>query len=134
MRRALVLAALCAVSLGGAQAPARAPFDLEELSIADLQQRMQSGRDTARSLAEKYIARIEAIDRGGPALHSVLELNPDALAIADRLDAERKNRGPRGPLHGIPIFLKDNIATADKMMTTAGSRALAGVTPPHDAF
>jgi len=134
MRRALVLAALCAVSLGGAQAPARAPFDLEELSIVDLQQRMQSGRDTARSLAEKYIARIEALDRGGPALHSVIELNPDALAIADRLDAERRSRGPRGPLHGIPILLKDNIATADRMATTAGSAALVGARPPKDAF
>ena len=95
---------------------------------------MQSGRDTARSLAEQYMARIEAIDRSGPALHSVIELNPDALAIADRLDAERKSRGPRGPLHGIPMLIKDNIATADRMMTTAGSLALAGARPPKDAF
>ena len=122
-----------------AQAPAGRPgtplpFDLEEATIADLQQRMQSGRETARSLVEKYIARIDAIDRSGPSLRSVLEINPDALAIADRLDAERKSRGPRGPLHGIPILLKDNIATADRMMTTAGSLALAGATPPKDAF
>jgi len=95
---------------------------------------MQSGRATARSLAEQYIARIEAVDRGGPALRSVLELNPDALDIADQLDAERKARGPRGPLHGVPLLLKDNIATADRMMTTAGSLALAGVKPPKDAF
>ena len=95
---------------------------------------MQSGRATARSLAEQYIARIEAVDRGGPALRSVLELNSDALDIADQLDAERKARGPRGPLHGVPLLLKDNIATADRMMTTAGSLALAGVKPPKDAF
>jgi amidase len=95
---------------------------------------MQSGRETARSLAEKYLARIDAIDKRGPSLRSVLEVNPEALAIADRLDAERKSRGPRGPLHGIPILLKDNIATADRMMTTAGSLALVGATPPKDAF
>src|SRR5262249_13191501 len=86
------------------------------------------------SLVEQYIARIEAIDRNGPALRSVLEVNPDALAIADRLDAERRGGRTRGPLHGIPILLKDNIATADRMMTTAGSLALARVTPPRDAF
>ena len=117
-----------------AQAPAPRAFDLEETTIAQLQQRMASGRDTARSIAEKYLARIEAIDRSGPALHSVIELNPDALALADRLDAERKNGRPRGPLHGIPVLLKDNIATADRMMTTAGSAALAGTPAPKDAF
>jgi amidase len=109
-------------------------FALEEATIADLQQRMQSGNETSRSLVEKYLARIEAVDRHGPGLQSVLETNPDALAIADQRDAERKSRGPRGPLHGIPILLKDNVATADKMMTTAGSLALAGTRPPRDAF
>src|SRR5690349_12156864 len=109
-------------------------FDLEEATIADLQRRMESDQETARSLAEKYLARIEAIDRRGPALRSVIETNPDALAIADRLDGERKTRGARGPLHGIPILIKDNIATADRMMTTAGSRALAGASAPQDAF
>ena len=93
-----------------------------------------TGRDTARSLAEKYLARIDAVDRQGPSLRSIIEINPDALTIADQLDAERKSRGPRGPLHGIPIVIKDNIATADRMMTTAGSLALVGVTPPKDAF
>ncbi len=120
-----------------AQAPARPPqaaFDLEEATVADLQQRMQSGRDTARSLVEKYLARIDEIDRSGPLLRSVIETNPDALAIADQLDAERKSRGPRGPLHGIPILIKDNIATADRMQTTAGSAALEGSKPPKDAF
>jgi amidase len=126
--------ALFAVAFAGAQAPAPARFDLEEATIADLQQRMQSGRETSRSLVDKYLARIDAVDRSGPALHSVLEINPDARTIADRLDAERKSRGPRGPLHGIPILLKDNIATADAMMTTAGSLAFAGAKPPKDAF
>ena len=132
--RVLILVA-CITGTGAAlpaQAPAR--FDLEEATIADLQQRMQSGRDTARSLVEKYLARIEQIDRNGPSLHSVLETNPDALTIADALDAERRSHGPRGPLHGIPILIKDNIATADRMMTTAGSLALAGSKPPKDAF
>jgi len=134
LRAAAWLTAVAAVTTTLAQTPAPPRFDLEELGIADLQQRMQSGRETARSIAEKYLARIEAIDRGGPALHSVLEVNPEALAIADRLDAERRSGRVRGPLHGIPVLLKDNIATADRMMTTAGSLALAGVKPPADAF
>src|SRR2546425_7505286 len=133
-RLALVFAALITIATVAAQTPAPPPFDLDEATIADLQQRMASGRDTARSIAEKYLARIDAVDRSGPALHSVIEINPDALAIADRLDTERRSGQTRGPLHGIPILLKDNIATADKLMTTAGSLALAGVTPPKDAF
>src|SRR6185503_19182883 len=107
MRRCLLLAIWLLAAVLAAQPPARPPFDLEEATIADLQQRMQSGRATSRSLAEQYLARIEAIDRNGPTLRSVLELNPEALAIADELDAERKSRGPRGPLHGVPILLKD---------------------------
>src|SRR5438093_8388129 len=95
---------------------------------------MQSGQFTALSLAEKYLARIEAIDRQGPALRSVIEVNPDALAQADALDRERKATGPRGPLHGVPVLLKDNIDTADRMATTAGSLALVGAKPPRDAF
>ena len=95
---------------------------------------MTTGRETARSITEKFLARIAALDRPGPALRSVLEINPDALSIADELDLERKTRGPRGPLHGIPVLIKDNIATADRMMTTAGSLALAGARPPADAF
>src|SRR6266516_4851622 len=130
----LAVAVLLTAGIGIAQSPGQQPFNLEEATIADLQQKMQAGSETSRSLVEKYLARIEAVDRGGPALHSVLETNPDALAIADQLDAERKSRGPRGPMHGIPILLKDNIATADAMMTTAGSMALAGAKPPRDAF
>jgi len=109
-------------------------FELDEITIADLQDGMKSGKFTARSLAEKYTARIEEIDKHGPTINSVLELNPDALAIADSLDRERKATGPRGPLHGIPVLIKDNIDTADKMMTTAGSLALVGSKPPKDAW
>src|ERR1041385_1178913 len=132
--RLIFIAALAAALAAPAAQGPTSPFDLEEATIADLQQRMQAGTETSRSLVEKYLTRIEAVDRRGPALHSVLELNPDALAIADRLDAERKSGRTRGPLHGIPILIKDNIATADRMMTTAGSLALEGVKPPKDAF
>ena len=134
-RRTLLTAAVVlATGIAVAQSPSRQAFELDEATIADLQQRMQSGSESSRSLVEKYLARIASIDRSGPALRSVLETNPDALAIADQLDAERRARGARGPLHGIPILVKDNIATADSMMTTAGSLALAGVKPPKDAF
>jgi amidase len=109
-------------------------FELEEATIASLQEGLRAGRYTTRALCEAYLARMEAIDRSGPRLKSVLETNPDALAIADRLDAERKARRARGPLHGIPVLIKDNIATADRMMTTAGSLALVGVAPPRDAL
>jgi amidase len=110
------------------------PFELEEMTIADLQERMKSGKDSARSLAQKYLARIDSIDRNGPALNSIIEANPDALDIAETLDKERKAKGPRGPLHGIPLVIKDNIDTADRMATTAGSLALIGSRPPEDAF
>lgn len=109
-------------------------FELEELSITELQQGLQSGKYSSRSLVEKYSDRINEIDKKGPALRSVIELNPDAEAIAAALDRERKERGARGPLHGIPILLKDNIDTADRMMTTAGSLALVGSKPAQDAF
>ncbi len=107
--------------------------ELDELTVADLQKRLASGADSARTLAEKYIAKIEAVDRRGPTLRAVLEVNPDALAIADRLDAERKAGKVRGPLHGIPVLIKDNIGTADHMQTTAGSLALVGAVPEKDA-
>lgn len=109
-------------------------FELEETTIARLQQAMESGALTARSIADKYLARIRDIDKRGPAINSVIELNPDALSIAEALDRERKAKGARGPLHGIPILIKDNIDTADRMMTTAGSLALAGSTPSRDSF
>lgn len=110
------------------------PFELDEATIDDLQKGMAAGKFTARSLVQKYIARINAIDKKGPTLRSVIELNPDALRIADELDRERKSKGPRGPLHGIPVLIKDNIDTADRMATTAGSLALVGSRPPADAF
>jgi len=109
-------------------------FELDELTIADLQQKLTAGEETAASLARKYLARIEALDRQGPSLHALLETNPEALAIADALDAERKAGKVRGPLHGIPVLVKDNVDTGDKMMTTAGSLALAGTPAPKDAF
>jgi amidase len=109
------------------------PFQIEDATIAGLQEAMASGRLTAERLVELYIERITALDRHGPELRSVQELNPDALEIARTLDAERRNRGPRGPLHGVPILLKDNIDTADKMSTTAGSLALVGARPTQDA-
>jgi len=125
-------------NLRGSNPPAQehpvAGGELHEKTIADLQEGMASGRFTARKLTELYLSRIDAIDRNGPALRSVIEVNPDALAIADRLDRERKEKGVRGPLHGIPVLIKDNIDTSDRMSTTAGSLALVGAKPPADAF
>jgi amidase len=109
-------------------------FELEEATIANLQEAMTSGRLTSHAITERYLARIEAVDKRGPTVNSVIELNPEALAIADALDRERKEKGPRGPLHGIPILIKDNIDTADRMKTTAGSLALADAIAPRDAF
>src|SRR5713226_10245691 len=96
-------------------------FEFEEITIAELQEEMKAGKYTARGITEKYLARIEALDKHGPAVNSVIEVNPDALALAEGSDKERKQKGVRGPLHGIPVLIKDNIDTADKMMTTAGS-------------
>ena len=110
------------------------PFELDEITISELQDGMKSGKFTARSLIEKYLVRIDEIDKRGPAVNAMIELNPDAFAIADALDQERKAKGPRGPLHGIPVLIKDNIDTADRMMTTAGSLALVGSKPPRDSF
>jgi len=110
------------------------PFELDELTITDLQEGMNTGRFTARSLVESYLDRINEIDRGGPGLNSVIELNPDAPAIAEAMDLERRGEQLRGPLHGVPVLLKDNLDTADRMMTTAGSCALIGSKPPADSF
>jgi amidase len=110
------------------------PFELEEATIADLQAGMSSGRMTSHSITQQYMARIDELDRKGPTLRHVLEVNPDALAIADSLDRERKSGRVRGALHGIPILLKDNVDTADSMTTTAGSLALEGSIPLKDAF
>src|ERR1700686_3138060 len=111
-----------AASTGPEPGPASAvpAFELAEATIAELQKRMQSGEDSSRSLVAKYTSRIEALDKQGPRLRAVLEVNPDALAIAGERDAERKAGKVRGSLHGIPLLLKDNIGTADRMTTTAG--------------
>jgi amidase len=108
-------------------------FTIVEVPIAQLSAGMRSGEYTARSITQAYLDRIAALDHQGPAMHHVIETNPDALAIADTLDAERRNGRIRGPMHGIPVLVKDNIDSADRMSTTAGSRALEGHTPARDA-
>ena len=110
-----------------------ADFAFAEATIDDLQARMKAGTLTSHDLTAAYLARIAEIDKAGPRLNAVLELNPDALIIADALDAERKSGRVRGPLHGIPVLIKDNIDTADRMQTTAGSLALVGQKVPRDA-
>src|SRR6187402_135487 len=119
---------------GAQRAPAAAGFELDELTIDDLSRAMQTGRYTARRITELYLARIDAINRRGPQLRAVIDTNPDALTIADALDAERKAGKVRGPLHGIPIVLKANIDTGDKLQTTAGSLALEHWCAPTDSF
>jgi len=115
-------------------APEIKPFELEEITISELQDGMKSGKFTARSLVEKYSERIAEVDKSGPAVNAIIEMNPDALAIAYSLDRERRAKGPRGSLHGVPVLIKDNIDTADRMMTTAGSLALVGSKPLKDSF
>ncbi len=109
-------------------------LDLEEITVTDLQKKMQSGEQSSVSITNAYLARIEKIDRNGPALNSIIELNPDAIKIAAALDNERKQGKIRGPLHGIPILIKDNINSGDQMLTTAGSLAMAGNRAKEDAF
>src|SRR5688572_25730299 len=112
----------------------RKSFALEELTVADLQRGMASGRFTAAALVRHYLKRIAEVDRKGRGLKAVIELNPDAIGIAEAVDRERKAKGPRGSLHGIPILIKDNIDTHDRMTTTAGSLALEGSIAQRDAF
>src|SRR5437762_10890335 len=114
-------------------APVKA-FEFEETTIADLQEAMRSGRHTARSITQAYLERIQDVDKQGPSLNSIIEQNPDALAMAENLDNERRAGHIRSPLHGIPILIKDNIDTADRMQTTAGSLALVGQPAPRDAY
>jgi amidase len=113
--------------------PVSAASELDELTIADLQAGMASGRFTARSIIDTYLGRVERMDRQGPSLHAFIEVNPEAQAIADVLDRERREGRVRGALHGIPVLLKDNIDTADRMTTTAGSLALMGSIAPQDS-
>jgi amidase len=119
--------ARAARSLGGS-------FEFDEMTVTEMQEGMASGRFSAHSITDKYLARIESIDKRGPAINSVIEVNPDAISIAKALDKERKQKHVRGPLHGIPVLIKDNIDTADRMMTTAGSLALVGSKPPKDSM
>ena len=118
----------------GSESSRQEPFALHEATVADLQDRMAKGTETARSLCEKYLARIKALNEQGPMLRAVIETNPDALTIADGLDRERKAGKLRGPLHGIPVLIKDNIDSGDQMMTTAGASALLGHKAKQDAF
>jgi amidase len=136
----LTLGAGCSRSAPPGDQKAEAPalpssgFELEEATLDDLRRRLDSGQESARSLVDAYLARIAALDRQGPSLHHVLEINPDAASIADALDTERRARGARGPLHGIPVLVKDNVGTGDRQTTTAGSLALEGAIAPSDAF
>jgi amidase len=132
--RDLSTSARASAAPAGAPSLDAKPFELDEITIGELQDGMKSGKYTARSLTEKYSERIQEIDKQGPAVNAIIEMNPDAFEIADALDQERKSKGPRGPLHGIPVLIKDNIATADRMMTTAGSLALVGSKPTKDSF
>ena len=127
---AVTAAGLIPRDLLGSPLPA---FQIEEAGVAELAQRMASGELSSRGLAELYLQRIDSIDRGGPRINCVLETNPEALDIAERLDGERKAGRVRGPMHGIPVLIKDNIGTADKMQTTAGSLALLDARPGQDS-
>src|SRR6185295_13280399 len=110
----------------GPSAPDVAPFELDEKTVADLQDAMESGSLTSEQITHLYLDRISALNNDGPRLRAVIETNPEALALAAALDQERHDHGPRGPLHGIPVLLKDNVATSDQMEATAGSLALVG--------
>lgn len=120
--------------IAGAAWQQESVVDLDEMTVAEMQEGIRSGRFTARSLTDAYLRRIEATDKRGPALNAIIELNPDAFAFADSLDREWSEKRARGPLHGIPILIKDNIDTADRMHTTAGSLALAESIASRDAF
>ncbi|HVN03672.1 MAG TPA: amidase [Bryobacteraceae bacterium] len=124
---------LSSAALAAAAWAAPPVLELEEATAGELAKRMAAGSLTAHALTAQYLNRIAAIDQRGPKINSVIELNPDALAIASALDAERKAKGARGTLHGLPVLIKDNIDTADKMMTTAGSLALFGSIASKDS-
>ncbi|HTM37255.1 MAG TPA: amidase family protein, partial [Terriglobales bacterium] len=142
-RRGLLKAAACAagtvpalragrvLAVAARTPPQAKPFMFEEVTVGELQEKMKSGSLSASALTKAYLARIEELDKGR--VNSMIEINPEARAIAASLDIESKAKGPRGPLHGIPVLIKDNIDTADKMQTTAGSLALVGSKPTEDS-
>src|SRR5262249_50987293 len=137
-RRDLFIGAAAAtIGLAASRTASAAPdirsFEYDDVSVAELAERLWSGSLYSRVITNKYLERIADIDRKGPGIHSVIEINPDALDIAEALDRERRDKGPRGPLHGVPVLIKDNIDTRDKMQTTAGSLALVGAKPPKDS-
>ena len=129
----MLLPAACATAPAAEETRSAESAAFGEFTIAELGQKFEQGQLTSRSLVQAYLDRISAIDKRGPAINAVIELNPDALEIADQLDAERKSGKVRGPLHGIPVLIKDNIDTADKMHTTAGSLALADSIAAQDS-
>jgi amidase len=131
---AVALASSAPAAAERVRQPATWQDALVEKTIAELALEMQRGALTSHALTARYLARIDAMDKRGPAINAVIELNPDALTIADQRDAERKSGNVRGPLHGIPVLIKDNIDSADRMHTSGGSLALAASTPPRDAF
>ncbi len=139
-RRDLLKSGAAAATLASIAQPARShpgstvpDFDFSGLSVAELQAKMQAGEVTARQLTQAYLSRIDHVDRSGPTLRSVLEVNPEAIQIAEAMDRERAEGKVRGPMHGIPVMVKDNLDTADQMMTTAGSLALVGSKPKQDS-
>ena len=135
----LTAAGLATLAQAGGSAAQQLPgaaalaFELDEATVADLQAAMRTGARTSVSITQAYLARGDAIDQSGPMINAIIERNPDALAVADALDRERRDKGARGPLHGIPVLLKDNIDTADRMRTSAGSLALGESIAPRDA-
>jgi amidase len=132
-RRDFLAMSAAAVAAPAAASSAAARLAVEELTLGEIAAAYAAGRFTAHTLTQAYLARIEALDRRGPGLRALLETNPRALEIAAALDAERRRQGPRSALHGVPILIKDNVETADRMMTTAGSLALEGWYAPRDA-
>ncbi len=132
-RRDFLGAATLAASLAAPASSAPPAFELDEITLDQISAGLKSGRFTAASLTRRYLERIQRIDKHGPAINAVIEVNPEAEAIAAALDREARVKGGRGPLHGVPVLIKDNIDTADKMMTTAGSLALAGSPAPADS-
>src|SRR5262245_24835380 len=120
-------------SMGQQAAPARPAFEVFEATIPQLRDALSTGKVTSKALVEAYLARIKAYDREGPQLNAIIAINTNALKDAEMLDRERAQKGPRGPLHGIPVIVKDNYNTSD-MPTTASSIALAGFVPREDAF